>query len=431
MNQVRRLLEFLRHGIWGLDLRAQPRWRRLGLNLMKVALHVAIRFSRSLTGLQAAGLTLLSLLALVPMAALAFTVAGVLGYRADLDAQMQQFANGLSIEMQQVVDRLRQMVLGTNLSALGLLGTLLVIWTGLTLFTRTEQAVNQIFRSRRGRGWLRRIADFVAMLTVVPPLALGALVATSMLGGMTRAGLREHVPMVAQLYELGLGFLPHVMMSIACMLLYRLLPNARVRWLPALAGGLLAGTAIVVVHGLYVSFQIGVANANAIYATLAALPLLIVYLQVIWTIVLVGAEVTYAVQNCDSLRGEEEPPPLSPSVRRRLAWHLVQRAGAGFRQGQRGVRTSQLGMDLDVPGEWLDAIVDDLLHAGILVQVQGDDDLVMPGRPPEQIEPARVLAAAEGLTGGFLDRVRLEAAPEQALAQAERGAGVALQPFGF
>ena len=66
----------------------------------------------------------------------------------------------------------------------------------------------------------------------------------------------------------------------------------------------------------------GVAQANAIYATLAALPLLLIYLQISWTIILAGAEVSYAVQNLESLRGTEHMPPASHAIKVRLGWHL-------------------------------------------------------------------------------------------------------------
>jgi hypothetical protein len=137
------------------------------------------------------------------------------------------------------------------------------------------------------------------------------------------------------------------------------------------------------------------------------------------------------VQNLDTLRGTEELPPPTPSVRRRLAWHLVQRASEGFRGGRRGVRASELAMELDVPAEWLDAIGEDLLRTGLLVEVRGDDDLLMPARPPEQIRPPEVLAAAEGTTGRFLERVRLQGEPERVLSAAEQDAGRALGVFTF
>lgn len=432
MSTLRQWIQFLKQGVWHVDLRTRSGLQLLGLSVLRIVLHVATRFSRSLASLQAAGLTLMTLLALVPMLALVFTIANAMGYGETLNQYLQGLETEAPEGLQPAIEQIRQLVLRTDFGTLGAVGTVLVLWTGLGLFTRTEQAFNHIWRTSQRRRWARRVSDFIALVVLVPPLGLAALVLSSVLGGVrTIESLREQSSVLAWIYEAGLGFVPHLLLWVAFTALYRIMPSARVKWRAAAAGGVLAGSTMVFVHGFYIQAQVGVARANAIYATLAALPLLLIYLQILWTILLVGADVSYAVQNLYSLRGGEELPPPTPGVRRRLAWHLVQRASQAFRAGNRGVRISELAMELDVPGEWLDLASDDLLRMGVLVQVRGGDDLLMPARPPEKITPQQVLAAAEGEGGRFLDRVRLGEDQERALAEAERGTGKALAGFGF
>src|SRR5690606_9515908 len=111
------------------------------------------------------------------------------------------------------------------------------------------------------------------------------------------------------LYQAGLGFVPYALASVAFTALYKIMPNAKVLWRSAAVGGLFSGTLLVTLHGIYMRLNVGVASANAVYLTFAALPILLVYLQVLWTIVLAGAEVAYAVQNLASLHGSEQRPP--------------------------------------------------------------------------------------------------------------------------
>lgn len=431
MGPLRRTLHFLREEIWTLKLREMPWRRRTLLSLLRVVLHVGVRFSRNLAKLQAAGLTLVTLLASVPMLAIVFAIGNALGYGNAIDERMRAFAAERPAHFREVLEKLWQLVQHTNVKALGAIGLVVVLWSGLVLFTRIEEAFNHVWRTSRGRSWLRSVTDFIALLVFVPPLALGALTLAAFLTARTTDEVRPPAPWLDSLYETGLAFLPYVMACSSLTLLYRVMPSARVRWSAALAGGVVAGTGVVLLHQLHISFQVTVARMSEIYAAFAALPLLLIYLQIVWTVVLVGAEVGYAVQNLHSLRGTENVPPPTPSVRRRLAWHLVQHASEGFRAGRRGVRASELAMELDVPAEWMEGIGDDLLAGGVLVQVAGDPDLVMPSRPPEQIQAAEVLAAAEGSIGHFLDRVRLGEESERKLATIEQDAARSLSVVSF
>ncbi|HEX6810546.1 MAG TPA: YihY/virulence factor BrkB family protein [Planctomycetota bacterium] len=421
MNVVSRCLRYLHTGMWDEKLRELPPVRRLAVGALRVVVHVVRSFSSNLASLQAAGLTLLTLLALVPMLALITSLAKTLGYGDKLDAQLIAWQNQFPQDTAPVFDKLRELIGTVNFGALGAVGSVIVLWSALTLFTRVEQATNRIWRTRHSRPWYRRISDFIALVVVVPPLGLLALVSSSLLdGGQLILWLRQ-IPWLDWLYRAGLGFVPYVLAWLAFTALYKIMPSARVQWRAAAVGGVVAGSLLVVLHGLYLRLNVGVANANAVYLTFAALPILLVYVQLLWTLVLAGAEVAYAVQNLASLRGGEQLPPAPRAVQQRLAWHLVAAACEGFRTGRRGVTAAELSARLDVPMEWVNGVGDVLVQSGVLVVLQGDTERLMPATPPEQLDMAKVTAAIDGDCDANLARVQLPAALEQEVAAA-RGA---------
>jgi membrane protein len=387
-------------------------------------------FSQKLSGLQAAGLTLLTVLALVPMLALASALAKGLGYAEKLDETLVDWQRRFPQESQAAWEWVRTRIAEVNFGALGVVGSIVVLWSGLVLFTRVEQAMNLVWRTAHARPWYRRISDFLAIVVVVPPLAILSLAASSVLSGLQFQGFLGDEA-VAWAWRQGLLLVPHVLAWLAFTLLYKIMPSAHVHWRGALVGGVIAGSALVALHGLYVRLNVGVANANAIYLTFAALPILLVYLQLLWTIVLAGAEIAYAVQNLGTLRPQTQLPPASHRVRQRLAWHLVHAASAAFRSGRKGVRTSTLCMQLDVPVEWVDDVGNQLVTGGILVAVDEDEDLLMPARPPEQIAMPDVSAIVAGATDRFLQRVELPQEGEVALAAADAAAAQRLAALGF
>lgn len=417
-----RIITFLREDLWREELRRKPTAKRLGMATLRVLSHLFVSFRENLAGIRAAGLTLITLLSLVPLLALIFAIGNGLGYSDDLQLAMSEFAQDLPPGLQDGVQQIQIMVESVQFTALGLVGTLILVWTSFTLFTKVEQAFNHVWRTRSNRSLIRRISDFIALVVLVPVLVLGALFLTSMVtDAQWIQDLRAEHSLAEALYDAGTGFAPHVMMWVAFIAIYKLIPSANVQWRAAAIGGVVAGSLWIVVYGLYLTFQVGVARANAIYATLAALPLLLIYLQVSWTIILAGAEVSYAVQNLQALRGTEHLPPASHAIRVRLAWHLMARASEGFREGRSGCELAQVAVDLDVPREWVDAVFDALYEAGLVVGIRGSDqDIAMPARPPEEITFAQVVAAVNGQdTRGFLERVRLPEVGEEDLTAAE------------
>ena len=407
--------------MWDEKLHELTTGRRFAVGALRVVVHVVRSFSHNLASLQAAGLTLLTLLALVPMLALVTSLAKTLGYADKLDAQLVAWQNQLPKDTAPVFDKVRELIGSVNFGALGAVGSVVVLWSALTLFTHIERAMNRIWRTRHSRRWYRRISDFVALVVIVPPLGILAIVSSSLLDGTELILWLRQFTWLDWLYRAGLGFVPYMLAWLAFTALYKMMPSARVQWRTAAVGGVCAGSLLVLLHGLYLRLNVGVANANAVYLTFAALPILLIYVQLLWTIVLGGAEVAYAVQNLASLRGGEQLPAASRAVQQRLAWHLVAAACEGFRTGRRGVLAAELSARLDVPMEWVDGVADALVQGGVLVVLQGDGERLMPALPPEQLDMARVTAAVDGEGDANLARVQLPLAQEQEVATA-RGA---------
>jgi membrane protein len=415
---MERLRQFFAHGLWRDDLRRMGFARRVVFAVLRIVTHTFVHWNRHGIGIRASGVTLVTLLSLVPLLALAFGIAQGLGYADDLDRMIVENTRDQPQHVREVVERLRELVGRTSFQALGWAATLVLAWSGLALFSRIEQALNLAWRTERSRGWLRRASDFIALVIVVPVLSLAALVTSSALHGLRWVeDLRTDWPWLGALYDAGLGAVPHAMLWLAFAALYKFMPSARVTWRAAIVGGIVAGSSLLFMHGIYLQFQVGVARANAIYATLAALPLLLVYLQLAWTIVLLGAELGYAVQNVHLIGPGRSVQDLSYAVQERLALELTAVACERFMAGHGPTRLAQVATELDVPREWLDAIAARLCEARVLAPVRGGK--VTPARPCAQIGAELVREAMRG---------RCPTALAERLTAAEAAFGTGLDP---
>lgn len=420
---MRRISAYLQREVWLVDLEQKSGLAWLGLAALRVLLHALGNFNSHLLGIRAAGLTMVTLLALVPMLAFAFGIADFFGYGEQLQDWLDTQAVELPAELQDLMMRLRDLVARTSFRTLGWLSSLILMYSGYALFGKVEQALNHAWQTHKRRRWLRRISDFVALAVFVPLLVLFAILLQSLLqSAQWIQGMKEGLPWLAPLYDAGLGLVPYALIWIAFTGLYKFMPNARVKWSAAMIAGIFAGTLYLLVHGFYIYFQVGVARFNAIYATIAALPLLLIYLQLAWTIALLGAELSYGLANLDQLGRRSRMRAISSSLRERIGIWLVAKACRDFATGSGPQRIAELSAELDVPGEVLENIAQDLVAARLLLEIEGDDPGFVPARLPTQIFVIEVRRALRGeLPADLAERCALSPSLSERLALVEKG----------
>jgi membrane protein len=407
--------------IWRLD--AVPRnWGGRALRRFSRLTFLTLSgFDSDRCMVRASALTYTTLLSLVPLLAVCFSVLKGLGWYEDFrqnrlkawleelapsaKAGQQDFAQGLRVGIQNVID----MVDSTDVRGLQAIGLVLVIWAVVRLLDTVESAFNDIWGARRARSWVRKLTDYLAVVFVAP-----ILIAIS--GGLTTA-VNDSVRGVAGVdLTVVMGILlrasPLVLTWAAFTFVYAALPNTRTLARPSLIGGFVAAVAWQVALALHVRFQIGVANYNAIYSTFAALPIFLVWVQLSWSIVLFGAEVTYAVQHEGEFRrivGWREP---SPRERARLVVRVAVRLAQTFVQDSPPRNASDLARELGVPSAPVDEVLDTLSAAGLAAcSDDPDGGHWRVARDPGQVRLVDVIDAALAAGGGTspasgtLDRV--------------------------
>ena len=174
---------------------------------------------------------------------------------------------------------------------IGVVGVVFLLWTAIVMLTRVEETFNDIWGVTRGRNWLSRVVLYWATITLGPLLLVGALGLASGSHFQKTRALITVVPFLEPVFS---QLLPVLVITITFALFYKLMPNTKVHFGAALVGGALAGTAwhLFNVFSLYVGSR--AVNASKIYGSLALVPLLMLGLYTVWVIVLFGAQVAYA-----------------------------------------------------------------------------------------------------------------------------------------
>jgi membrane protein len=260
------------------------------------------------------------------------------------------------------------------------IGILLFLYTIIILFGDIENNFNKIWRVTRGRSIGRKVTDYSAMILLIPFffVLVNALNIISYPQSNTMKIIYILYPFIPQL----LNIVPLVVIIFIFTALYKFLPNTKVKFLNALIAGALAGAAFQFFQMLYLSGQLWITRYNAIYGTFAAIPLMLLWLQMSWFIVLIGAEVSYAAQNVRNFSFEKETRNISRRYRDFFTLLITSAIVQRFADEKLPLTAEQLSLRCKVPARLTSDILDELLELRIIsVTPSPHDERVMAYQP--------------------------------------------------
>ena len=351
--------------------------------------------------LRAAALTYTTVLSLVPFLAIAFSVLKGLGAQNSLEPLLQQVAG----DSQETISRLIAYVNNTNVKSMGAIGLVMLIITVVSLMGNIEEAFNAVWGVRETRSLQRRFSDYLSVVVVGPILLLAATSMTSSLQSQWLLQWLIRNTYLGDAILLLFRFLPYVTVWVAMVFLYIFIPNTRVRFASAVVGGVIAGTAWELAQWGYFHFQVGVANYNAIYGTLAAVPVFLVWIYTSWLIVLFGLEIVFAHQHRGHGQLVSGSFRLSTASREELAVAVLVQIGLHFRKGDTPPPAQNLADELNAPLVLLEKVVGELEQLGFLVATSGNEVGWLPARDLSEMSLSNVIGALRG------DSVLYSAAP--------------------
>lgn len=375
-------------------LRLVQRFGRIGLYIGRETLNGNLQ-------LNAMSLSYITLLSLVPLLAVSFSVLKAFGsnqviapFLATLLAPLGASAEGLTTQILSFVGNIKVGVLGA-------LGIALLFYTVVTLMEKIESAFNSIWHVQQLRHITTRLPMYLSVLMVGPVLVLAAT-------GLTASLLTNHyVVEITQHSFLGdvlaplTWIAPFLLWVATFTFIYAVVPNTTVRFTAALAGGVVAA---VLWNGIGLAFGSMIATSTqytAIYSAFASLILFMVWLQLAWLIVLLGATVSYTWQNINQLRIRERTRENHLFILMTAALEVLSHIEARFQQGKPAPRSEELkhklleslAIDPDDTQQALEKLSKAKLINPIITQKQ---EAWVPAMPADRLNLARIRAAIWG-----------------------------------
>ncbi len=302
-------------------------------------------------------------------------------------------SGGLVGQLRMAVDKIFDYVERTNFATLGAFGILGLLFAVISVLGSIEQAMNVIWETESGRPLGRKVMDYLALMILFPVSINVGLAAEATLESETLLSRINSLLPVGWILPLVLKMVPVIVLVATFTILYRFLPNTKVRVLPAFVGGLVGGIGWLLVQSLYVYLQIGVARYNAIYGSFAILPLFMVWIYVGWVVFLTGAETAFSVQHWR--RYVPGVDTLAPIVRLALAFDVLGGVFADYSQRHSAER-NRIARRLEISEAQVGKVLEDLEAAKLLKHLDEEASEYVPAAPAEKIEAVEVVDAICG-----------------------------------
>lgn len=316
------------------------------------------------------------------------------------------FAAELPEPMQTALVKLFTYVDKTNFAALGLVGIAALLFSVLSAIRKLEDNFNAIWCVKKGRNILEQFSQYLIVLLLFP-IALLLTVSTAAFVHSNELAKMLHTssPAIIMLGNLLGNFIMYLFLLTGFVFLYFFMPHTRVRFVPAFIGGFFGSLVWLGVLFVYLRWQVGLAKFNAIYGGFAALPFFLAWLYTSWVVVLLGAEITYAVQHIRLTRLTKHLPPPDPATNHLLGIAAMESICRQFETGKGPWNAANYAATHAIALNELTAALDLLVRAKLIIQLTPNADPpvqydYIPSRPPAQITLAEVQEAFFGMEEG-------------------------------
>ncbi|MBN1547951.1 MAG: YihY/virulence factor BrkB family protein [Syntrophaceae bacterium] len=400
LNLFKKFLQFVQHDIWRIRRTYLPRRESFFINLLRVFILSIRGFDEDKCQLRASALTFYSLISIVPVVAMAFGIAKGFGFEKILEAQLRSKFAGQEEILSNVINFSHALLDNTRGGLIAGVGLVLLFWAVIKVLGHIEDSLNDIWGIKERRSFGRKFSDYLSLMLICPVILILSsgvtiFIKTQVTLIMEKINfLGTFSPLIMSALEL----LPYSLLWGLFTFLYIFLPNTKVRFSSGLLGGIIAGTIFQIVQWIYITFQVGAAQYNAIYGSFAAIPLFLVWLQLSWLIVLYGAELSFAHQNVDTYEFEPDALQASHRLKTLLTLQIAHYLIKNFVQREKPLNAEELSQQLEIPVRLTNEILFTLEKSRVISHVaseSGEDRGFLPACDINKLTVQSVIDAVE------------------------------------
>ena len=334
MRSLTELKETIIYELWERDIQQRPALQRLLIYLGRMVWGIARKFLDGDFSLRAMSLVYTSLLSVVPLAAISFSVLRGFGVHNQLEPTLLELLAPLGERKFEITGQIVSFVENLRLGVLSTLGMVMLIYTIIAMTHKVESAFNHIWHVSKPRSLARRFSDYLSVILIGPVIVFSGLsLSRTLLHSSLVQRIAEIEPFGTLFYGVSL-LVPYVLICGGFAFLYGFVPNTRVKFSAAVVGGVFSGLFWAAASMVFANLVVNSSNYSAIYAGFAGVVLFMVWIYIGWLIILVGGQVAFYWQNPRFLDPRTEKASLTSREAEEVALELMTLIGKAYYRHQ-------------------------------------------------------------------------------------------------
>ncbi len=392
-NPLYLIQNFIVRDIWTIE---RSSLGPLGRFFLDTARFLIVIFRDVLYGevtLWAMGLVYSTLMSLVPLLAVSFSVLKAFGVQNALEPFLLDFLAPLGPNGAVIVRRIVEFVNNMKVGVLGALGLAFLIYTVISLIQKVEQALNTIWRVRGSRTMMHQFSHYLSVVLIGPVLVVSAIALTASFMSTALVQWLIGIEPLGAIVAAAGRLIPYALIIGSFTFLYLFIPNTRVRFVPALLGGVIGGVLWQSIGWAFASFIVASTRYTAIYSSFAILILFMIWLYLSWLILLIGSEVSFYYQNPHLLSVGPSAELPNARVIEQTAVSIMYLLASHFYRNKARWNVNSLVQRLGISIERTEEILAALKNRGLVIETAEDPPAYVPARDLETITLQEVYEA--------------------------------------
>jgi membrane protein len=367
---INRMLNFILYDIWRITEHELSKRRRITYRFIKTLVLGTRGFIDQDLNVRASALTYSILFAMIPTIAMIIAIAKGFG----IEKLIRSSLEGTFIGQEDLIPQVMQFVeryLETTQGGLFIgIGLAVLFYSVMNFFMQVEKAFNGIWQVKKSRSLIRQFSTYFSSLLVIPVL----IVLSSGLSIFINTTIAQSFlyDVLSPFLRFGVKFAPYIINWIVFTIMYLVIPNTKVRFSNALIAGIIAGTAFQLFQFLYIHGQVYLSRYNVVYGSFAAIPLLLLWLQISCLIVLLGAEISYASQNIHNFDFETDINRMSTRYKNFLTLFITHIVVKQFEAQKPPLSATDISDTFRLPSRVVNQILAKLVEVSVFIEVYSE-----------------------------------------------------------
>ncbi|MDH5592840.1 MAG: YihY/virulence factor BrkB family protein [Gammaproteobacteria bacterium] len=373
------------NSIWESDLHSRSGWQARIIFSLRIAYAVIRDAIDGQITLRAMSLVYTTLLSLVPLLAVSFSVLKAFGVHNQIEPMLLALLQPLGDKSIEITERIIGFVENMKAGVLGSLGLLFLLYTVVSLIQKIERAFNFIWRVKAHRSFTQRFSDYLSVVIVGPIMIFTAVGITASIASASIVQQLSAIEPFGEILSFTARLAPYLLIIAAFTFVYVLIPNTKVKIRSALIGAITAGILWETTGWAFASFVASSGKYTAIYSAFATLIIFMIWLYLAWLILLTGTSIAFYHQHPEYLSIQKRELKPSNRMKESLALHTMYLISKDFHTKGNGWSVDRLAQYLHVPMEIMEEIIDLLINHELLKRTCDDTTCYQPSQSLENI----------------------------------------------